>query len=202
MEIKVKKLHEDAILPVFAKEGDAGADLTATSIEFKNHKVIYGTGISVEIPDGYCMKIYPRSSIYKTSLRLCNNVGIIDSGYRNEIKLIFDFIGYGFRELYHEFKDLKLKLYNKFNDKYKFKIFKKQIEIDAIEKLYKEYVDYSYDVFLREVYEHPMHNIFYKTGDRIGQAIIEKLVPTKYIEVKELDMSNDRGGGLGSTGRR
>jgi len=202
MEIKVKRLHKDAVLPVFSKEGDAGADLTVTSIEFKDYKVIYGTGISVEIPKGYCMKIYTRSSIYKTSLRLCNNVGIIDSGYRNEIKLIFDFIGYEFRELYHEFKELKLKLYNQFNNKYKFKIFKKQLEIDAINKLYKEYEDYTYDVFLRELYEHPMQNIFYKTGDRIGQAIIETLVPTEYVEVEELDMSNDRCGGFGSTGRR
>jgi len=79
VKIKVKKLHDDAVIPKFMNDSDACADVTATSIEFKNDKVIYGIGLAVEIPKGYCMKIYPRSSINKTSLRLCNDVGIIDS---------------------------------------------------------------------------------------------------------------------------
>lgn len=90
MKVKFKKLHENAVLPKYAKEGDAGMDLTATSLEYdeySNH--VYGTGLSIEIPDGYVGLLFPRSSNRKTDLRLTNSVGIIDSGFRGEIKVIY-----------------------------------------------------------------------------------------------------------------
>lgn len=89
MEIKVKKLVPEAVLPRFIYSTDAGADMTAISIEFKDDLVIYGTGLAFEIPDGYCMQIYPRSSIFKYGLELVNSVGIIDSEYIGEVKFIF-----------------------------------------------------------------------------------------------------------------
>jgi dUTP pyrophosphatase len=51
--------------------------------------VVYGTGLALEIPEGYVGLIFPRSSISKTSLSLANCVGVIDSGYRGEILLKF-----------------------------------------------------------------------------------------------------------------
>ena len=94
MTIKFKKLHPAAVIPKIAKVGDAGADLTAIEKEMDNYsgQIIYRTGIAVEIPEGHVGLIFPRSSIYKTSLSLTNSVGVIDSGYRGE--LTFRFRGY------------------------------------------------------------------------------------------------------------
>lgn len=78
----------EAVIPTYAKPGDAGMDLIATSINTDNDDYIeYGTGLAIEIPDGYVGLIFPRSSNSKKDLLLCNSVGVIDSGYRGEIKL-------------------------------------------------------------------------------------------------------------------
>lgn len=92
MKVKIKKVHPDAVIPTYSKVGDAGMDLVATDIDFDDDTGlgVYGTGIAVEIPVGYVGLIFPRSSITKTALRLSNAVGVIDSGYRGEIKCKFD----------------------------------------------------------------------------------------------------------------
>lgn len=93
MKVKFKKLHPDAVLPTYAKPGDAGLDLTVVKSDLLNdgsNKLFVYFGISVEIPFGYVGRIYPRSSIHKTDCRLSNCVGVIDSGYRGEITAVFD----------------------------------------------------------------------------------------------------------------
>ena len=91
MFVNIKKLHEDAIVPVYAKEGDAGLDLVATSIiSDTTYQVTYGTGLAVEIPKGYMGLIFPRSSVRNYQLTLSNSVGVIDSGYRGEIQVTFN----------------------------------------------------------------------------------------------------------------
>ena len=52
----------------------------------------YNLGFALEIPEGYCVKIIPRSSVVNTSLRLANNIGLIDSDYRGEISAVFDIV--------------------------------------------------------------------------------------------------------------
>ncbi len=89
-QLNVKKLHPDAVIPKYAKPGDAGLDLTATSLEYKNGRYIYGTGLAFEIPEGHVGLLFPRSSINKYDLRLTNCVGVIDSGYRGEVKFVFE----------------------------------------------------------------------------------------------------------------
>jgi len=99
MQVKFKKLHEDAVLPSYAKPGDAGMDLTAVEkgevVHSKDllvdswYYIEYKTGLAVEIPEGYVGLIFPRSSISKSSLILANSVAVIDSGYRGEICLRF-----------------------------------------------------------------------------------------------------------------
>ena len=91
MKVKFKKLREEAIVPSYAKAGDAGMDLTALSQSWDDERKcwVYGTGIAVEIPEGYVGLIFPRSSICKFSMHLSNSVGVIDSGYRGEIKFMF-----------------------------------------------------------------------------------------------------------------
>ncbi|MBC8306740.1 MAG: dUTP diphosphatase [Pelagibacterales bacterium] len=93
MRIKFKKLAPNAIIPSYAKQGDAGLDLTAIAhtVDSKDHYIQYHTGLAVEIPEGYVGLIYPRSSNSKTDLRLANCVGVIDSGYRGEICFRYKF---------------------------------------------------------------------------------------------------------------
>ncbi len=57
------------------------------------NQATYGTGLSIEIPEGYVGLIFPRSSICKTTMTLTNSVGVIDSGYRGELKAIFRLTG-------------------------------------------------------------------------------------------------------------
>ena len=89
MKVKIKKLDSDAVIPTYAKNGDAGMDLVATSMKFDGTQITYGTGLAMEIPKGFVGLIFPRSSIRKTDLILSNSVGVIDSGYRGEIQATF-----------------------------------------------------------------------------------------------------------------
>lgn len=91
MDVKIKKLHSNAVIPIYAKDGDAGLDLVATEIlDNTSSQITYGTGLSMEIPDGYVGLVFPRSSIRKMALELSNSVGVIDSGYRGEIQATFN----------------------------------------------------------------------------------------------------------------
>ena len=90
MKVKIKKLHPDAVIPTYSKEGDAGMDLTAVSISGdEKGNIVYKTGIAMEIPKGYVGLIFPRSSVSNYRLTLANSVGVIDSGYRGEIMFKF-----------------------------------------------------------------------------------------------------------------
>jgi dUTP pyrophosphatase len=88
--VKVKKLHENAVIPSYSKHGDAGMDLTITEIKENNFRQIsYGFGVAMEIPFGYVGLVFPRSSVKNQDLLLSNCVGVIDSGYRGEIQSTF-----------------------------------------------------------------------------------------------------------------
>ena len=87
MYLRVKKLHEDAVIPSRANEGDAGIDLVAISLHKTDDYWEFGTGLAMEIPSHMVGLIFPRSSISKTHHSLRNSVGVIDSGYRGEVKL-------------------------------------------------------------------------------------------------------------------
>lgn len=89
MIIKIKKLHTDAIIPRYLRHGDAGMDVYAVSVEIKDKYVEYKTGLSFEIPENYVMLIFPRSSISDKDLIMKNCVGVLDSGFRGELKLRF-----------------------------------------------------------------------------------------------------------------
>ncbi len=93
MRVRIKKLDEMAQIPSYAKPGDAGMDLVAISQSFEDEYIEYGTGLAIEIPEGYVGLLFPRSSISKKDLILCNSVGVIDSGYRGEIKARFNYTG-------------------------------------------------------------------------------------------------------------
>lgn len=115
MKVNLKKLHPDAVIPSYSKDGDAGMDLIAINngVTNKYGSVTYKTGISIEIPNGYVGLVFPRSSVYKTIDRISNSVGVIDSGYRGELMVNFDIslIKYIVKE--HNVKGYKGKEYKK-----------------------------------------------------------------------------------------
>ena len=92
MKVKIKKLNENAVIPTYGTEFSAGADLYACideDIEIKPGETAFiGTGLSVEIPEGYGAFIYARSGLAcKKGLAPANKVGVVDSDYRGEIKV-------------------------------------------------------------------------------------------------------------------
>jgi dUTP pyrophosphatase len=90
MKVNIKKIHPDAVIPSYAKVGDGGMDLVATSIISEEvFQITYGLGIALEIPEGFVGLVFPRSSIRKTDLSLTNCVGVVDSGYRGELQATF-----------------------------------------------------------------------------------------------------------------
>lgn len=92
IDVKIVKISEDAIIPTYSQIGDAGLDLTATSMIVTDGYIQYGTSLTIEIPEGYFGLLLPRSSITKAppGVSLKNNCGIIDSNYRGELLLRFE----------------------------------------------------------------------------------------------------------------
>lgn len=92
LTVKFRKLVPEAVTPRYAQNGDAGMDLTATSVRVTDTFIEYGTGIAVEIPHGHVGLLFPRSSITKlpAGVSLKNSVGVIDSNYRGEILARFE----------------------------------------------------------------------------------------------------------------
>jgi dUTP pyrophosphatase len=91
VKVRIKKLNENAVIPSYAKSGDAGMDLVATSIISETQtQITYGIGLAMEIPNGFVGLIFLRSSVRKTRLMLSNCVGVVDSGYRGELQATFN----------------------------------------------------------------------------------------------------------------
>ena len=91
MKINYKKLSQSAQPLKQAHLGDACFDLTSVNYRHVSENDIsfheYGTGLALEIPHGYVGLVFPRSSVSNTGAVMCNSVGIIDSGYRGEVKV-------------------------------------------------------------------------------------------------------------------
>lgn len=91
VDVKVRKVNPEAIIPVYQKEGDSGFDLRAIKdvVIYGGQTVVVKTGLAFEIPKGYEMQIRPRSGLARdTPLIIPNSPGTIDSGYRGEVGII------------------------------------------------------------------------------------------------------------------
>ena len=98
MTIKIKRIHPEAKLPVYAHgpEEDAGMDLRSVEEATIHHGETraVATGLSIELPPGYEAQIRPRSGLaFKHSLTIPNSPGTIDPAYRGEIKVILHNLG-------------------------------------------------------------------------------------------------------------
>ncbi len=91
MEIQVKVLHPDAVVPSYANDGDAGCDLVAVeqcALAPGGGRALVATGLSVAIPEGHGGFVLPRSGLAARHGVTCVNApGLIDPGYRGEVKV-------------------------------------------------------------------------------------------------------------------
>ena len=173
MKVKIKKLHPDAVIPAYAKTGDAGMDLTAVSMSIDDYGCIsYGTGLAFEIPEGYVGLVFPRSSNCKKGVILTNCVGVIDSGYRGEVS-------FKFRPLYEKAHSIASKEYKA-----------------CLKESHPNFDETQEFVLL----EYPGNNITFKVGDRIGQIIIMPYPQIEFEEVEKLSETERGTGGYGHTG--
>ncbi len=86
INIKVKLLDEDAVIPTKAHNTDTGYDLTFIGVEkIVGDVIFFKTGLSLEPSKGYYFEVVPRSSISKLPLVMANSVGVIDESYRGEV---------------------------------------------------------------------------------------------------------------------
>lgn len=142
MQLKVKKLNENARIPFYAREGDAGMDLYSCEdyVLKSGERKLFPTGLAFEIPRGFEMQLRPRSGLaLKKGISIVNSPGTVDSGYRGDVGLIL---------INHGQEDFEIKI-----------------------------------------------------GDRIAQAVLNKIETAEFVEVSELDESDRGSGGFGHSGK-
>jgi len=91
IEIPITRLRDDAVLPARAYAGDAGLDLVACERHelAPGERVLVGTGIAVAIPEGHAGLVTPRSGLAaEHGITIVNTPGLVDSGYRGELRVI------------------------------------------------------------------------------------------------------------------
>ena len=184
MEIKIKKMSENAVIPKYAIDGDVGMDLTAIDVEYDEEKdmYIYHTGISIESPKHYGVLIFPRSSNRNTDAYICNHVPVIDTAvYRGEIMICFKNRDSLNQIALKEEMDELLTSLQVYKD-----------PSDAVEEAYKAYY---------KAKEDPMKYAPYEIGDRICQMVLIPYPNGLFKEADELSKTKRGEKGFGSTGK-
>ncbi len=94
VELKIKKLKDNALVPKSAHEGDAGIDLHSTEAHVlePGQQTLVSTGISMAIPDGHVGLVWDRSG-FAAKHSIHTLAGVIDSGYRGEVKVVMINLG-------------------------------------------------------------------------------------------------------------
>ena len=92
LNIPIIRLIDDATIPIYAKSGDAGADLVAAEsvvLDPGGGRALISTGVAIAIPKGFAGFVQPRSGLaLKHGITCLNTPGLIDSGYRGELKVL------------------------------------------------------------------------------------------------------------------
>ena len=91
IELPIRRLHPDAVMPERAYAGDAGLDLAACERRElgPGERALVGTGLAVAVPEGYAGFVQPRSGLAaRHGLTVVNSPGLIDEGYRGEIRVV------------------------------------------------------------------------------------------------------------------
>ena len=91
IELPIRRLRADAVLPQRAYAGDAGLDLSACerAVLEPGARAVVGTGLAVAIPEGYAGFVQPRSGLAaRAGLSVVNSPGLVDAGYRGELRVV------------------------------------------------------------------------------------------------------------------
>ena len=193
LEIKLKKLDKNAVIPEYAHDGDVGMDLTAISVEYdREHDMyIYHTGLAFETDKHYGIFLFPRSSNRKTDAYLCNHVGIADSAiYRGEIMLCFK---------NRTSLDVRAEIE-------KSRCFISRLSYEPFTTSSGDSVVFNWPNIAREVYnagnwvyDNPLQFAPYQVGERVAQMVVLPY-PNVKISVREELSETERGSnGFGST---
>lgn len=182
--LNIKRLHEDAVIPSYAHDGDIGMDMVATSMEYNEEKDYfeYGTGIAAESERGKAMLLLPRSSVSDTSGYLCNSPGLVDPfTYRGEIKF-------------------------RYKNRESTSAFILACAVRAWHHLnWFQKLRYSFDEVEAAVAYHVKENIIelapYLVGDKIGQMVMINAPEVSINLVDELSETARGEGGFGSSGK-
>lgn len=194
LEIKLKKLDKNAVIPQYAHDGDVGMDLTAISVEYdREHDMyIYHTGLAFETDKHYGIFLFPRSSNRKTDAYLCNHVGIADSAiYRGEIMLCFK-----------NRTSLEVRAEIEKN-----RYFISRLSYEPFTTSSDDGVTFNLPNIAKNannarnwIYDNPMQYAPYKVGERIAQMVVLPYPNVKINEREELSETERGSGGFGSTG--
>ena len=91
IELPIRRLRDDAVLPECAYAGDAGLDLSACERHElgPGERAVVGTGLAVAIPEGYAGFVQPRSGLAaRHGIGVVNSPGLVDAGYRGEVRVV------------------------------------------------------------------------------------------------------------------
>lgn len=192
--------------PIMASEGSAGLDLKASEncLILPGETKLISTGIKTAIPKGYEIQIRPRSGIsLKTSLRIPNSPGTIDSDYRDEIKIIchndFQLLDINNKilanpELIEDLKEYSLiDGWTYFKKVFAKNIDAKNIDSSIITRLKNEKIYIDKD-------QRPFGTVEIKKGDRFAQMVFAQYFIPEFELVNDVTkIGENRGGGFGST---
>ena len=194
LEIKLKKLDKNAIIPEYAHDGDVGMDLTAISVEYdREHDMyIYHTGIAFETDKHYGIFLFPRSSNRKTDAYLCNHVGIADSAiYRGEIILCFK-----------NRTSLEVRAEIEKN-----RCFISRLSYEPFTTSGGDSIVFNWSNIASDaenagnwIYDNPMLYAPYQVGERVAQMVVLPYPNIKISEREELSETERGSSGFGSTG--
>ena len=171
MKIRFKKLVPKAVIPFKKYDVDAGFDMTAIWKKETDQYTEYGTGIALEIPNGYVGLMFPRSSVRNMDFTLKNSVGVIDASYRGEIK-------FSYLNAVHDL--FQKNFYSHFTDENNY------------------VVNDEYITIKKQILRNPQR---YDVGDRVGQIVFVKIPDIQMVETKELNETKRGTAGYGSSGK-
>lgn len=193
IEVKIKKLDENAVIPKYAHDGDVCMDMTAISMSYDVEKdmYIYHTGLAFESEKNIGQFLFLRSSNCKTEAYLCNGVGIADSSiYRGEIQ--FRFKNRTSTKDVLE-KEMRGKIAQSLSDK-----LDRGEEVTINDIIGLNYpIEFAEEDIVRKAIELAPYNV----GDRVGQMVFIEYPTVNLIEVEELSDTERGAGGFGSTGK-
>lgn len=183
VNVRVKKLHDDAVIPQYSHLFDSGFDLVAVRdfIVYPGDSEKIPVGLAFELPKGYELQIRPRSGVSsKTKLRVSNAPGTVDAGYRGEVAVLIDNIHF---------------------PRYKIEdnIFGKNQVVMDLGRTYDAAGEPSDDIPAGIL---PHGSYYIKKGDRIAQGVIVCVSTAEFEVVDELDETERGTGAFGSSGVR